>query len=180
MIQNTLHFVLSSTRLAAYGDVKLAFFARWVAGCRNGHYFSSLTWISYPLRWCLKASLSTAARQMIGIMRHRRNNKHIYALAHVFAQSLAGHYTLIEGENILSAPLLTIKCRLGALYGCESVQGYWKHNTPLTGQQFEFKTQRHWRVKKNLKCAIHTKYSSELDVVNLNASNCSEQSWQKR
>jgi len=38
-----LHFALSSTRLATHGDVKLAFFARWVAGCRNGHYFSSLT-----------------------------------------------------------------------------------------------------------------------------------------
>jgi len=56
MIQNTLHFVLSSTRLATHGDVKLAFFARWVAGCRNGHYFSSLTCIYYSLRWRLKAS----------------------------------------------------------------------------------------------------------------------------
>lgn len=124
MIQNTLHFVPSNTRLATHGDVKVAFFARWVAGCRNGHYFSSLICISYPLRRCLKASLSTAARQTIGIMRTRRNNEHIYALAHVFLQSLTGYYTLIEGTNILSSPLLTLKCRLGALYGCERVQGY--------------------------------------------------------
>jgi len=84
MIQNTLHFVLSSTRLATHGDVKLAFFSRWVAGCRNGHYFSSLTCISYPLRWCLKARFSTAARQIIGIVRSRRYSEHIYVLAHVF------------------------------------------------------------------------------------------------
>jgi len=31
---------------------------------------------------------------------------------------------LVEGVNILPALLLTIKCRLGAMYGCERVQGY--------------------------------------------------------
>ena len=80
----------------------------------------------------MKASLPTAARQMSGIMSNRRNNEHIYALAHVFLQSLAGYYTLVEGVNILPAPLLTIKCRLGALYECERVQGYKKHKTPLS------------------------------------------------
>ena len=61
---------------------------------------------------------------MIGIMRNRRDNEHIYALAHVFLQSLAGYYNLIEGANIPSALLLTIKCRLGALYGCERMLEY--------------------------------------------------------
>ena len=54
-------------------------------------------------------------------MRNRSSNEHIYAFAHVFfffLQSFAGYYTLIEGANILSEPMLTLKYSLDAPHGC--------------------------------------------------------------